>query len=70
MSFSSHLAPRPLAGSHTSHHDDLLSESRASGEVVPSFQRQNAQQITKDEPKVIAKPWAHFVAGGYVNIKP
>lgn len=60
MSFS-HATNRPLAGSQSLGEENLINQSRETGEVVPS---QNATQITPSEPKAVAKPWAHFVAGG------
>ena len=68
MSFSSTQSHRPLAGSYTqsSAEDNLVNQSRETGEVVPSLQSQNGKQITRDELKTV-KPWAHFVAGGYVK---
>ncbi|KAK5071204.1 Pyrimidine nucleotide transporter, mitochondrial [Lithohypha guttulata] len=62
MSFSSQPSHRPLAGSQSAAEENLINQSRETGEVVPSSESQNARQITKGEPT--AKPWAHFVAGG------
>ncbi len=42
-----------------------LTQSRETGDVVPS-NGPNDTSIAKQEASV-AKPWAHFVAGGYVH---
>lgn len=67
MSFTSQPSHRPLAGSRlhtTTSEDNLVNQSRETGEVVPGTQSQNAQQITRADELKDSKPWAHFVAGG------
>lgn len=41
----------------------LIPQSHETGEVAPIASAQHARSVTKAEP--VAKPWAHFVAGGY-----
>lgn len=62
MSFSSSPAIRPTAGSQSQLGENLVSQPRETGDVIPTSQINYGRQMTKDEPK--AKPWAHFVAGG------
>lgn len=44
---------------------NLIPQSRETGQVLSENQNGGATAVTKDEP--VAKPWAHFVAGGYEN---
>lgn len=43
-----------------------LTQSRETGDVVPSYGI-SGQAVTKQEVPE-AKPWAHFVAGGYCDL--
>lgn len=64
MTFPS-LSPgkSPLSGSQSSTaEENFVPQSRETGEVVPGFSGEDARPVTKVEP--VAKPWAHFVAGG------
>ena len=56
-------SPKPFPGTSTSGEENLLPQPRETGKVVPVGQSSNATTVMKDELK--AKPWAHFVAGGY-----
>lgn len=57
---------RPLDGSDsTSESHKYLPQSRETGEVVPTGRPTNGSSVTKEA--LVAKPWAHFVAGGYAS---
>lgn len=56
----------PLSGSQSSTAENhFVPESRESGEVISANIAENAQSVANAQP--VAKPWAHFVAGGYVT---
>jgi hypothetical protein len=56
----------PLSGSQSSTAEShFVPQSRETGEVVPEKVAQDARSVANAEP--VAKPWAHFVAGGYVT---
>jgi hypothetical protein len=57
---------RPLDGSDSaSTPQKYLPQSRETGDVVPANRPNESGAVTKAAP--VAKPWAHFVAGGYAN---
>jgi hypothetical protein len=59
-------APTSKRFQDTSREDNILPQARETGLVIPEGPSKNATTVTtKDEP--VAKPWAHFVAGGYVD---
>ena len=54
---------RPLSGSDsTSASQEYLPQSRETGDVTPPGTSTNGGSVIKEAP--VAKPWAHFVAGG------
>jgi hypothetical protein len=70
MTFHS-LSPgkSPLSGSQSPPAEEhFVPQSRETGEVLAGNSPQNARSVTKAEP--VAKPWAHFVAGGYGVLPP
>lgn len=58
------FAPAQIQGSTPGSNEASLTQSRENGDVIPSTQLRGTT-ITKQEGR-LAKPWAHFVAGGYI----
>ncbi|KAK5035186.1 Pyrimidine nucleotide transporter, mitochondrial [Exophiala sideris] len=52
---------KPFPGT-TRGEENLLQQPRETGQVIPEGHNASATSVTKNEP--VAKPWAHFVAGG------
>jgi len=61
MTFST-ATPKPFPGTRKGE-ENLIPQSQETGQVVPEGHDANAATVTKEKP--VAKPWAHFVAGGY-----
>lgn len=59
------FAPAQIQASTPRSIEASLTQSREIGDVNPSTQLRH-QTVTKPEGHVV-KPWAHFVAGGYIN---
>ncbi|KIW50179.1 hypothetical protein PV05_11793 [Exophiala xenobiotica] len=60
MTFST-ATPKPFPGTRKGE-ENLIPQSQETGQVVPEGHDANAATVTKEKP--VAKPWAHFVAGG------
>jgi hypothetical protein len=54
--------PKPFPG--TIREDNLIPQPQEAGQFVATGSN-GTTAVTKDGPK--AKPWAHFVAGGYAR---
>ncbi|KIW15422.1 hypothetical protein PV08_05468 [Exophiala spinifera] len=60
MTFST-ATPKPFPGLQKGE-QNLLPQAQETGQVVPTGHTDDATSVTKEKP--VAKPWAHFVAGG------
>ena len=59
FSFPDPADKRPLEGSKA---PQYIPKSRETGDAGPDSRGKDAAAVTKNAP--VAKPWAHFVAGG------
>lgn len=60
---SEHLAQAQIQDASKPIPGAPLTQSRETGEVTPSYDFNKGPVTKQDTPE--AKPWAHFVAGGY-----